>query len=56
MTGALQTHARKHMIAIDHLSFAFKVLNIEKSKINKPPEDGVYIYGLFLESGKWDHD
>ena len=56
MTGALQTHARKHMIAIDHLSFAFKVLDVEKNKIKKAPEDGVYIYGLFLESGKWDHD
>lgn len=54
MTGALQTHARKHTIAIDHLSFAFKVLDVDKARIKKPPEDGVYIYGLFLESGKWD--
>ncbi len=56
MTGALQTHARKHTIAIDHLSFAFKVLEVERSKIKKHPEDGVYIYGLYLESGKWDSD
>ena len=54
MTGALQTHARKHTIAIDHLSFSFKVLDVDKTRIKKHPEDGVYIYGLFLESGKWD--
>ena len=37
MTGALQTHARKHTIAIDHLSFSFKVLDVDKTRIKKPP-------------------
>ena len=54
MTGTLQTHARKHQIAIDLLSFSFKITkHIHPSEIVSHPEDGIYINGLFIEGAKW---
>lgn len=55
MTGALQTHARKHRVAIDLLQFSFKVLRITNPEdVIKAPEDGIYINGLFIEGAKWN--
>ena len=40
MTGVLQTHARKHKIAIDLLAFSFKIMGEEDpSEIEEAPED-----------------
>jgi dynein heavy chain, axonemal len=50
ITGTLQTHARKHKVAIDKLQFSFKVMKeIDPQKIQKSPENGIYVNGLFLE-------
>eukprot|EP00605_Chrysophyceae_sp_TOSAG23-4_P002255 GSChrysophyteH1.ASY1.ANO1.2499.1 assembled CDS len=48
MTGTLQTFARKHMEAIDGLSFEFEVLRngLQPELITEGPEDGVIIHGL----------
>ena len=54
LTGTLQNYARKHVIAIDKLSFQFKYLDFEASDVKEKPEDGCYIHGLFLEGAKWD--
>lgn len=54
LTGTLQNYARKHVIAIDKLSFEFKYLDIEASDVKEKPQDGCYIHGLFLEGAKWD--
>ncbi|EGR30998.1 hypothetical protein IMG5_119660 [Ichthyophthirius multifiliis] len=54
ITGVLQTHSRQHQIAIDRLSFNFRILDIEKEVCTIKPTDGVYIYGLFLEGASWD--
>jgi hypothetical protein len=51
LTGVLQTHARKHRIAIDQLHFKTKVCS---KKIKTPPESGVYVRGLFMEGARWD--
>jgi dynein heavy chain len=57
MTGVLQTHARKHKIAIDRLSFVFKYMDEEgQEEIEDKPEDGVYIYGLFMDGARWDRE
>lgn len=56
MTGTLQNFARKYQTAIDKLAFEFTVLDhpMAPDEIEKGPEDGVYVYGMWLEGAKWD--
>lgn len=51
MTASLQTFARRHQTPIDCLSFSFKTLDHINSieEIKEAPEDGVIIYGLYME-------
>jgi len=37
LTGTLQNYARKHVIAIDKLSFEFKYLEIEEKDVKEKP-------------------
>jgi dynein heavy chain len=54
MTGTLQTFARKHIKPIDLLEFAFKVTShTDQTKVERAPDDGIYVYGLFIEGAKW---
>lgn len=46
LTGALQQHARKHLIPIDAIDFSFEVTKIRSDdEVNEigPPEDGCYV-------------
>ncbi|XP_044749962.1 dynein axonemal heavy chain 1-like [Coccinella septempunctata] len=52
LTGTLQNFARKYVISIDTINFAFKVL--PERPIRRPP-DGCCIWGLFLEGSKWNY-
>ena len=57
LTGVLQTHARKERIAIDQLQFSFNILDEEEpSEIEERPEDGVYIYGLFMDGARYNRE
>ena len=56
MTGVLQTYARKYQVAIDTLSFRYAVLDCEPEEITEGPEDGIYVYGLFMEGARWDDE
>ena len=56
MTASLQTYARKHMEAIDGLSFKFSILTIAPEEITESPEDGVIIFGLYLEGARYDRE
>lgn len=56
MTSALQTYARKSLIAIDTLTFKTEVQQYKASNVKAIPENGVNIHGLFIEGCRWDMD
>jgi dynein heavy chain len=57
MTAVLQNYARSSKTAIDLLTFDFKILDDKKpSDITEKPENGVYVYGMFLEGARWNYD
>jgi dynein heavy chain len=56
VTGTLQNFARKYVIAIDKIGFEFKVLDhMTYQEIKEKPEDGCYLYGIYLEGARWDY-
>ena len=55
LTGTLQNFARKHVIAIDRLTFDNIIYDqVSYKDIKEPVEDGVYVYGLYLEGARWN--
>jgi dynein heavy chain len=54
LTGALQNYARKTSKPIDAISFSFKVMKDTVEDIKERPENGIYVYGLFLQGCRWD--
>jgi len=57
MTGTLQTYARKYQVAIDTLTFTYQLLSqASPDGFDEGPDDGVFIYGLFLEGARYDRE
>jgi len=55
LTGTLQNFARKYEHPIDRIDFMTHVLKVaDENGITDPPEDGCYIFGMFLEGARWD--
>lgn len=54
LTAILQNYARKYKYPIDTVSFSFVMLDEIAEDLKVKPEDGTYIYGLYLEGARWD--
>ncbi|CAH0726009.1 unnamed protein product, partial [Brenthis ino] len=54
LTAAQQSYARKYRIPIDQLAFHYEVQR--SLTLEEPPEEGVYIRGLFMEGARWNMD
>ncbi|MBN3325639.1 DYH1B protein, partial [Atractosteus spatula] len=52
LTAVLQHSARLKGVSIDSLAFTYHMLY--SSQGLPPPKEGVLVYGLFLESARWD--
>jgi dynein heavy chain len=55
-TGAIQNYARKHNEEIDLLSnrqIMLDDIKDAKKELTAPPEEGVYVYGIFLEGARY---
>lgn len=48
----MQNYARKNRIPIDELGLDYEVL--DTSIAEKPPQNGVYVIGAYLEGARWD--
>ena len=49
LTGALQNQARKYTIPIDDVVFGFEMMPGDVARYRKPPKDGVYVYGMYID-------
>ncbi|MEQ2289052.1 Dynein heavy chain 2, axonemal [Ameca splendens] len=54
LAAVLQSTARQQRISVDTLSWEFIVSTVDDRNLLTPPEDGVYVRGLYLEGAGWD--
>lgn len=56
LTGALQNFSRKYNTPIDKIVFDFTPLDGDPEEYTCPPQEGVYVHGMFIEGCRWDGD
>lgn len=56
MTAVKQAYSRDNHIAVDTLKIGCDVTTLTPTDIKADPDFGAYIYGLFLEGGRFDRD
>lgn len=56
MTAVKQTFSRKYKIAVDTLIIGCEITSQENSEIRTFPTSGAYIYGLYLEGGRFNRE
>jgi dynein heavy chain len=54
LTGTLQNFARKYTIPIDDVSFDANMRDDDHKDLKVAPDDGCYIWGMFLDGCRWD--
>eukprot|EP00946_MAST-07B_sp_MAST-7B-sp1_P003364 g3364.t1 len=54
LTGTLQNFARRHTVPIDEVKFDFAMMTESWDSYKQQPDDGAYVYGLFIDGARWD--
>lgn len=54
MTSVKQTYSREHKIAVDTLKIGCEMTSSDVQDMKKVPESGAFVYGLFMEGGRFD--
>ncbi len=54
MTAVKQTYSRDVKIAVDTLKIGCEMTGIDPKDMNHPPAIGAYVYGLFMEGGRFN--
>ncbi|KAJ1633354.1 dynein heavy chain and region D6 of dynein motor-domain-containing protein [Pavlovales sp. CCMP2436] len=59
LTANRQEVCRKHVKenwALDDVISTYEVLKQERDEVKRGPEEGIYLYGLYLDGCKWDKE
>lgn len=54
MTAVKQTFSRDFKIAVDTLRIGCEMTGLDAKDIESPPQTGAYVYGLFMEGGRFN--
>jgi dynein heavy chain len=54
MTAVKQVYSRDHCIAVDTLTMGCEITGMDASNVVSIPSSGAYIYGLFMEGGRFN--
>lgn len=55
-TSVLQGYSRANMIPVDVLSFEFNIEDTDDpEELEDPPEQGIFVHGLFMDGVAWDY-